>query len=325
MPTPSMRIPAAQVPVPVRRRAAQHLEAVRDTEIGVRARRARLGDQVLPIYRPDLKEPAYYEFEVELGTTSGPAKGFIVVSAGRHDHPVPHWSFDAEPVGRRLEASAKSAAPARVYKVDALSYVAEDAAGEKVGQVGQLAMPLDGLPADLEPLRGQITTAIVEPTVRKADDNGAADVQHTRTVIGPVASAVRTRKATWREMRAAYATNLRPLLDELARRAAEAWSVDDQVAKYGEGMMVGRPHRVALLEPAASAKLSGDAASVVQVKRLERPGTPPVLELSASTFPFDHEADFTLTISYGSGATETLPFFLVAPNTKSNRRTAKEG
>ena len=29
--------------------------------------------------------------------------------------------------------------------------------------------------------------------------------------------------------------------------------------------MVGRPHRVALLEPAATAKLSGDAASVVHL------------------------------------------------------------
>jgi hypothetical protein len=325
MPTPSMRIPASQVPVAARRRAAQHLEAVRDTEMGVRARRARLGDQVLPIYRPDLEDPAYYEFEVELGTTSGPSKGFIVVSAGRHDYPVPHWSFDAEPVGRRLETAARSAAPARVYKVDALSYVAENAAGEKVGQVGQLALPLDGLPADLEPLRGQITTAVAAPTVRTADDNGAADVRHTRTVVGPAASAVRTRKATWRELRAAYATSLRPLLDELAKRAADAWSIDDLVARYGEGVMVGRPHRVALLEPTASAKLGGDAASVVQMKRLERPGTPPVLELSASTFPFEHEAEFTLTISYGSGAGETLPFFLVAPDTKSSRRTAKEG
>jgi hypothetical protein len=321
-----MRIPASQVPVAVRRRAAQHLEAVRDNGMGVRARRARIADQVLPIYRPDLKDPAYFEFEVELGTTSGPSKGFIVVSAGRHDYPVPHWSFDAEPVGRRLEATAAGGnSPARVYKLDALSYVAEDAAGEKVAQVGQLALPLDGLPTDLEPLRGQITTAVAAPTVRNASDNGAADIKHLRTITGPGASAVRARKASWRELRAAYAASLRPLLNELKTRASEAWSVDDLVAKYGEGMMVGRPQRVALLEPTATAKLSGDAASVVQLKRLERPGTPPVLELSASTFPFEHETDFTVTITYGSGLTETLPFFLVAPDTKSNRRTAKEG
>jgi hypothetical protein len=323
-----MRIPASKVPVAVRRRAAQHLEAVRDNEMGIRARRARLADQVLPIYRPDLKDPAYYEFEVELGTTSGTRTGFIVVSAGRHDYPVPHWSFDAEPVGRRLEAAAQASragAVARVYRLDALSYVAEDAAGQKVGQVGQLAMPLDGLPADLEPLRGQITTAVAKPAVHNADDNGAGAGKHTLKITGPAPPALRMKKvSSWAELRAAYAANLRPFLDDLQRRAGETWSIDDLIAKYGEGVMVGRPHRVALLEPAATAKLSGDAASVVHVERLERPGTPPVLELSASTFPFEHETDFTLTITYGSGLTETLPFFLVAPDTKSNRRTAKE-
>jgi hypothetical protein len=324
MPTPSMRIPASKVPVPVRRRAAQHLEAVRDNEMGVRARRARLADQVLPIYRPDLKDPAYYEFEVELGA----ATGFIVVSAGRHDYPVPHWSFDAEPVSRRLDAAAKASggqAVARVYRLDALSYVAEDAAGQKVGQVGQIAMPIEGLPADLEPLRGQIATKVAAPAVPIANDNGATGGTHTVTVTGPAPPALRMKKVgSWQELRAAYATSLRPFLDELQRRAGEAWSIDDLVAKYGEGVMVGRPHRVALLEPSATPKLSGDAASAVKLERIERPGTPPVLELSASTFPFEHETDFTLTIAYASGLTETLPFFLVAPDTKSNRRTAKE-
>jgi hypothetical protein len=228
-------------------------------------------------------------------------------------------------VSRRLEKAAGGGV-ARVYRLDALSYVAEDAAGQKVGQVGQIATPIDGLPADLESVRGKITSANAAPSVRNANDNGGTSGTHVRTVTGPAPpAALRMKKvASWNELRAAYAGSLRPFLDELQRRAAEAWSIDDLVAKYGEGMMVGRPHRVALLEPAASAKLSGDAASVVHLERLERAGTPPVLELSASTFPFEHETEFTLTIAYASGLTETLPFFLVAPDTKSNRRTAKE-
>ena len=63
----SMRIPASQVPLAVRRRAAQHLESVRETEMGVNARRARLTDEVGTILRPDLPDIAYYEFEVALG------------------------------------------------------------------------------------------------------------------------------------------------------------------------------------------------------------------------------------------------------------------
>ena len=73
--------------------------------------------------------------------------------------------------------------------------------------------------------------------------------------------------------------------------------------------MTGRPHRVALLEPQAEAVLAGEAAGVVQLKRIEKPGVPPVLELSAATTPFDREANLDLTISYASG-TDGAPFVL---------------
>ena len=39
-------------------------------------------------------------------------------------------------------------------------------------------------------------------------------------------------------------------------------------------------------------------------------------------FGFDREANLELTISYASGLTENLSFFLVAPDTKSNRRSS---
>ena len=131
----SMRIPASQVPLAVRRRAAQHLESVRETEMGVNARRARLTDEVGTILRPDLPDIAYYEFEVALGNPAGagaPTSGFIVVSAGTHDYPVPHWSFDVEPVSRRLDSLAQKSGKkvARLYRLDALSYVGEDSGGQ---------------------------------------------------------------------------------------------------------------------------------------------------------------------------------------------------
>jgi hypothetical protein len=324
---PSMRIPASQVPLAVRRRAAQHLESVRETEMGVNARRARLTDDVGTILRPDLPDVAYYEFEVALGNAAGagtPSSGFIVVSAGAHDYPVPHWSFDAEPVSRRLDSVARTSGKkvARLYKLDALSYIAEDGSGQLVGQIGQLPMPVEGLPVDLEQARGRITSTVAAPDRKLADDAGAQDVKHTVTRTGAKPPRIRFRPVKWPELRDTYGATLRPFLDDLERRAAEAWAFDDLVAEFGEGIMTGRPHRVALLEPQAEAVLTGEAANVVALERIEKAGAPPVLELFAATTPFDREANLELTISYASGLTENLSFFLVAPDTKSNRRSS---
>ena len=317
---PFMRIPASQVPLAVRRRAAQHLESVRETEIGVNARGSRLAANVSPIRRPDKTAVAYYEFEVE-------PTGFIVVSAGRHDHPVTNFSFDQEPVTRRLEALAEGSGKtvARVYKLDTLSYVGEDAGGQKVAQLGDLPMLVEGLPADLEQARGQISATVATPESPSADDAHLNGSTHTVTTTGAEPLPIRLRPfKSWPELKTTYGAALRPFLAELERRAAEVWAIDDLVAKFGEGIMTGRPHRVALLEPQAQAVLAGEAAGAVRLERIEKPGAPPVLELSAATTPFDREADLDLNITYASGLTERLSFFLVAPDTKSNRRTPRE-
>jgi len=316
---PSMRIPASQVPLAVRRRAAQHLEAVRETEIGVNARLGQLAAQVHQILRPDRTDVAYYEFAVE-------PQGFIVVSAGRHDYPVPHWSFDQEPVSRRLEALAEESGKtlARLYKLDALTYVGEDGSGQKVAQIGDLPLLVEGLP-ELEQARGKIAATVAAPASPVAHDASLNGVTHTVKHSGAKPAPIRLRAfKTWPELRTGYGERLRPFLDELTRRAAETWAIDDLVAQNGEGLMTGRPQRVALLEPQAQATLSGEAADAVRLQRIAKPGVPPVLELSAASTPFDREALFDLTIVYGSGLTERLPFFLVAPDTKSNRRTAGE-
>jgi hypothetical protein len=317
---PFMRIPASQVPLAVRRRAAQHLESVRQTEIGVNARSARLAPGVSPIRRPDKTAVAYYEFEVE-------PTGFIIVSAGSHDFPRNHWSFDLAPVTRRLEALAEESGRtvARVYKLDALSYVGEDSAGQKVAQLGDLPMLVEGVPADLEQARGQIAATVAAPVSPSADDSNLNGSKHTVTTTGAKPLPIRLRPfKSWPELKKTYGAALRPFLADLERRAAEAWAIDDLVAKFGEGIMTGRPHRVALLEPQAEAVLAGEAAGAVRLERIEKPGAPPVLELSAATTPFDREADLDLTITYASGLTERLTFFLVAPDTKSNRRTPGE-
>src|SRR5688572_30757442 len=127
-----MRVTLEEVPLDVRRRVAGHLESLRGTPTAQGAEAARLGDAACPIYRPDLRSIAYWEVEVTglkatAANTSG--VGFVIASAGRHDTPIPHWSFNIAPPSRVLEAKVREARVARIVKVDTLAYVAEDSAG----------------------------------------------------------------------------------------------------------------------------------------------------------------------------------------------------
>jgi hypothetical protein len=134
-----MRVKLDEVPLEIRRRAARHLEAVRGTPMAPGADAAQLGEEACPVYRPDVKGVAYWELEIVpvRAATRGGAngrpgssdRGFMVVSTGAHDVPVPHWSVELEPPSRTLEAQAKDKQVARVVKLDTLADACEDAKG----------------------------------------------------------------------------------------------------------------------------------------------------------------------------------------------------
>jgi hypothetical protein len=377
-----MRIPINKVPIDVRRKAAQHLEDVRDTRMGTGASKAKLDAHVYPMFRPDLDEVAYYEFEVDLqwsgpqrlittpglasgsldttspkakkpkreessfpgdhfypgdhfrpggvsapGRTSGEAptsgRGFIIVSASDHDFPIPHWSFESEPVSRRLEATAKEAGKkvSRIYKLDALAYVAEDKSGEMAAHVGQLPIPIDGLPEDLEEARGKIHSSLSRPKKVPKDDGRADKTKHVTTHRGPRPPRLSFREiSSWAELKDLYSSSFAPFLKDLRRRAAAPWEIDQLVSKFGEGIMVGEPHRVALLETEAVIDLTCEAADLVEVELIERRGVPPIVELLVGKKRLNREASFQLDIVYASGLKESLLFFAVSPDTPSNQR-----
>ena len=133
-----MQIPITDVPLEVRRAAAQHLESVHGTELMSGAEGAYLDTYAVPIYRPDIQEIAYYEFRIlkarssvqllltrdylsslesartgklikprsfEKGAAESADKqaiGFIVASNGRHDFPVAHWSLNRLPPSQQV-------------------------------------------------------------------------------------------------------------------------------------------------------------------------------------------------------------------------------
>jgi hypothetical protein len=344
-----LRISFEEVPLDVRRAAAQRLESIRGTGLGRGADAARLGREVCPIHRPDLDEVAYYEFELVVGAgtvqlltpvavssrvfdkkgkASEPDRpgrsaghGFIVVSAGRHDFPVPHWSLESQAPSRLLEqlASRGKKEVARVLKLDALAYVAENADGERVATLGDLPKLVSGLPHDLRKRSPGISSLIATPAGEISDD-APGESEHRvelaekgRPELNPV------QVETWSEFRDRYADTFGPFLAQLERQARESWEIDRLVSEYGEGIIVGESHRVALLHEEAKVEVSGEAASSVSIRMIERNG-PPAVELHADSLPEDPKADLELSIRYGNKEEERLRFFVVSRDVPSTAR-----
>ena len=355
-PVPPIRIKQAEVPIELRRKAAQYLESMRSDKMAPEAALASLSDEVCPIFRPDVDGVAYYEFEVDLGTDttqrvittaalatftrsvtfsalptrlssslppSATDRGFIILSTAEHDYPMAHWSLESEPVSRQLQALAANSGNtvAEIFKLDALSYVAEDAGGKEVARVGQLPLPVKGLPDDLRQVQDMVSSAETKLSARVSGDKEAAKVEHSIQKTGPKPPDIEVLDlGGWAGLKKRYADVFKPFLDDLKRRAASDWEIDHLIMEFGEGIAVGEPHRVALLQPEAVAKLSGEAAGIVDLRLIERAGVPPALELYVQKSPFGREADVELHITYSDGVEEHLKFFVVSRENPSNER-----
>lgn len=358
-----MSIALAKVPVPIRRKAAQHLESIRGTPMAPHAANARLADEVWPIYRPDLEEVAYYEFSVELGagrsrlvtsaaglsallaterkTTNARAKraeialldragssrasarGFIVVSAGPHDFPIPHWSLDRQPVSAQLQASGeKDGEIERIYRLDALAYVAEAKDGTLVGRVGQLPGLVAGLPHDLARSGVGVSTLEARPTQEGRTDDQAEGVEHeVKRIEDRIPDLKPLDVEDWGAFRERYADVFGPFLDDLRRQAAHAWEVDALIEEFGEGIRDGESHRVALLDREAVVELSGEGARYVTARLDENVGSPALIVALAEGAEITGELDLFVDIRYPDGTEERLRFFLISSKSPSNRRT----
>ena len=358
-----MSIELAKVPAPIRRKAAQHLESIRGTPMAPNATNARLADEVWPIYRPDLEEVAYYEFSVELGsgpsrlvtsaaglsallaterkTASARAKradvsikdrggssrssdrGFIVVSAGPHDFPIPHWSLDRPPVSAQLQAtSEKGGEIERIYRLDALAYVAEAKDGTLVGRVGQLPGLVAGLPHDLARSGVGVSTIEATPTRESKTDDGADGPEHqVKRSEDRIPDLKPLEVDDWGSFRERYADAFGPFLDDLRRQAAHAWEVEALIEEFGEGIRDGETQRVALLDREAVVELSGDGAQHVAARLDEDSGSPALVLALAEGAKITGELDLFVDIRYPDGMDERLRFFLVSSKSPSNHRT----
>ncbi|MEO1795873.1 MAG: hypothetical protein AAFR53_02520 [Pseudomonadota bacterium] len=334
-----MRIHIEEVPLGARRRVAQLLETIRGTELDPTRGRASLTGEVNAIYRPDLKDVAYYEFVVDLGRGEGrrvaisgrgngeerlPARhGFIIASSDRHDHPVSHWSLDREPPSHQIATAAKEGAGkiARIFKLDALAYAGESEGGAFMGQTGQMPMPIEGLPDDPEKMAGKISSSLVRPAEGSESDEAPGDDRETMTEGARRQVTKIGEVSGWEELREGYAEAFGPLLEGLKQSASASWEIEDLVGEYGEGIQTGTTHKVALLEPDASVEISGEGAELVELEPMETSEMGGCVAIHVADKRLSNELCFELDISYRSGLQEQLRFFVVSPGTPSSRKS----
>ena len=342
-----MSISLRQVPLALRRRAAQHLESLRGSELGRRAEGLTFGDTAWPLYRPDVDGIAYYELAlVHAGVQPPPilttrawpmdrppeivaarpvprssaSSGFVIVSTGPHDSPIPHWSLERPAPSQQLREAGGGHDPGRIYKLDALSYIGEDSAGAASARIGPAPVLPEGLPHDLTKLRGRISSLIASPPSPIDDDSKATGIEHRVERREPTEPIALAKVEDWKEYRTRYADAFGPALDAHRRAVAAAWETEKALEEFGEGIHPGEPHTVALLDPGAALELSGAGASFVEVRVLEGPSRTAV-ELRAKALPKPGELDFQLHITHASGEAENLRFFVVSRDSPSNSRT----
>lgn len=316
-----MKMDRKRVPIEIRRLVANHLESVRETEIGCNVKDAHIGNDVCPIYRPDLKDVAYYQFEVKSADES--SIGFILVSAGEHDFPIPHWSMESPPISTILEDDAKKHGKkaGKIYKVDALAYILEEDTGEEAARLGSMPGLIKNIPSNLSGYVGNISLS--ESVIDGAfeTDEKPEKIKHkiTKKESKNPKHEIQNVKS-WGEFRSQFAKTFKPHLDMLKESARKTWDAEKLIRKYGEGIFSGKPFLVPFLESEYSYDIHGEAAKHVKVNILKRPNCMDVAELICEDPKLGREANFTLKIKYANNELEKLDFFIVTEDTPSNEK-----
>ena len=242
-------------------------------------------------------------------------RGFIVVSTGRHDFPVPHWSLELEPPSRTLEAQAKKGPVSKIIKVDALAYVAETEKGGYLAHIGQLPMRPTGMPRTL-PEEPTLSSLESHPTTETKSDRRGSKQEIKRTGVRAPRPKL-TKWDSWGQLKRQFSSAYRLQLKSLRQQAERAWEIEDLVGKLGEGIHEGDRLIVPLLA-AGKADLSGEGADAVEMRTLDR--KTPAVELIAQGGREQAEQSFQLDLAYEDGSSETLNFFVIPKGTPSNRR-----
>jgi hypothetical protein len=293
-----------------KRRAVQLIEELRNSGMAPGWDEAKLSGAVQMLYRPDVRHAAYYEFEVK------PA-GFIILSTGVHDFPVPHWNHIGISPTLSMTRIAKASGEqvAKFYKMDTLAYAAENAQGELVAQISQLPPKVSGIdPAWFRQEIHELAQELAVPSRQPKDDSEMEGIRHELRTTGSLSSSLTlTGWNSWREMKQGFVDAYGVLIEELRRDATEEWETEKATQEYGEGLERGQTYKLALLNPITKFDPSGEGVRLVDVKLVERRELPSLLEIKVKNIPpSGKRAPFQVVITYANGESETVKFFVTS-------------
>jgi hypothetical protein len=304
-------LPIGEIPRPTARQAAQLLETVRGTAGAPGWEDAGLYPFVRPLFRPDLPDPAYFEFRVRVGDE--PA-GFIIIASGEHDFPITHWNFSGQSPSDILLEKARSAGhyAVKFYKLDALDYAAEDEAGDLAANLGSMPVKVSGMdPAWLEQTPPTTDVNWLPDPSQLDDDN--PPTSGTKEVVGPEKEKYQLGGwQSWHELKSQYSDSYGVLLEDLRRSAAEDWQIEKLARQFGEGLVKGQTIWIPLLcEISPQVEIVGLGTELVETEQIVRGGQP-VLRLTVLDSIPGAEMPLDIVIRCPQNPEEILSYWIVA-------------
>jgi len=311
-----LEVPLADAPIKAHRTAAQLLEdqVEQQAESPTWTPGASFDPVVRVLYRIDMNTPAYYEFRVAV---EGERRGYVVVSSGDHDFPIPHWNFEGNSPTELLDDQVGGVEIGRYYKLD-LTYVAEDPNGNILAKLGNLPLKFES-DQDLEELAenaepesaNEEGTATVDNILPEEEEGSRLLKKEEDAPYEEVPWGV-TDEEAWVALKADGGNNSRFVSKSLKKAAAEDWDTDNLADTYGEGLIVGQTLEVALLFPDAAIHVSGRGAKHVSTEvEFDNDTGHQVLHVVANEADETEELPLRVRINYGNGRMEDIPFVIV--------------
>lgn len=316
-----MKVNKKDVPIEIRRLVANHFESIRESEIGDKIKDACLGEEICPIYRPDIKDVAYFQFEVK--SADNESIGFILVSADEHDFPIPHWSLETAPISTLLEYEAKKhdKKAGKIYKLDTLAYILEDDVGEEAARLGNIPGLITDLPENLADYAGNISSSesVVEGTF-DTDENPEKIKHNVKKEESKNPKHKIKEPKSWKELKDQFGKSFKQHLELHKKEAKKTWDTEKLIRNFGEGIFAGVPFYIPFLENGYNYDIIGEAKEFVKINIVKRPNCSDVAELICDDPKLGREASFSLKIKYDNNEQEKLEFFIVTHDLPSNEK-----
>jgi hypothetical protein len=320
---PAIALPASprsvtaltDLPPDAHRRAAQHLEEQRFSEMAPGWERAVLGQDVRVLYRPDdLQNPAYYEIPVILPAANNTPAGFIILAANQNDFPIVHWNNTGDPPTHILERETDSS-PLIFYKLDTLSYLAEDAKGSIAATLGQLPPKIEGMQMAWLDQEQELGAAAWIPDDDIPEDKEDTVISGTLVVSGtvsPPAELKITAWESWDELKEGYVESYEVFLEQQRREAAEFWRGEQADMEYGIVLAKEEIYDLVMLWPDPTVALDGPGLGYITTQTVSQGiELPELFRITvAESVPLG-STPFTVSITYGNDVQETVRFQIV--------------